>query len=166
MDEQKKTDLHADDVYHSEDQGFPGHGDLECRPYGASARAGRSGTGLHYPQPGMNNAAAGGPPMRGAYRGGDGDYDEYTPRSGLPPPPRSDPRILRCGELDDHIRPGGQTNAGERPRGAERSRYADSEASRQAERGTRAGGDEGGGVPKHAWFPETEVYEAEKTRRK
>jgi hypothetical protein len=84
-------------------------------------------------------------------------------------PPMSNARHLQPGELNAHDRPGGQTGYGERVRGQRESVYVD------GPRVPPSGGGRGGGVrslpsggraAQHPWFPSTQVYEEQQTRRR
>lgn len=63
-------------------------------------------------------------------------------------------------ELDEHMRPGGQTNAGEMPHG-----IGSEHSSMRAQMGTRIGAT-GRNEYAHPWIPETKAFQGEKTRRR
>jgi hypothetical protein len=104
---------------------------------------------------GMDVPAGGGPQFQGGGGGGD-EGTNYTTREPLPT--RSQNRNLHPGEMDDHTRPGGETNSGVRPRRADGPDMHENE--RRA--GNRRKHDENN----QPWHPETIVFEAERTRRR
>ncbi|KAF2825170.1 hypothetical protein CC86DRAFT_39674 [Ophiobolus disseminans] len=89
------------------------------------------------------------------------DEQRFSSQGPLP----SHGRNLRPDEMWDHLAPGGQTEAGERPRSAPPSEFDDhGDASITGTRGSDIGA---GGQPSygHPWSPETKVYEAQRTRQ-
>jgi hypothetical protein len=95
-------------------------------------------------------------------------FENHTGASTRAPPASSrGERNLREGEVEEHVRMGGQTNApGEMPRGA-----VDQDGGLESEIGSRneggvSGGEGGMETEGHPWYPRTTKFREEKTRRR